>query len=141
MKKQLLVLTMTLLMTLSATFANNTQPVPALIINELNQKFTNATNIQWKTTEVFYKASFTLSGQQLDAFYDRSGQWIGISRIISAEQLPMFLLLDVQEKTKYYTISELFELVTERGTEYFITYKNHKETKVFKGTSEGWYRY
>jgi len=142
MKKRFLVLTTALIMTLSATFAQNNQPdVPATIVNGLEQQFTNATDVQWQTTDNLYKASFTVDGQQLRVFYSLDGQRIGISRNISVEQLPMVLIKDVKEKEATNTITDLFELLTDRGTEYFITYKGNKETKTYKSNGEYWTRY
>src|SRR5690242_27737 len=131
MKKRFFVLTAALLMTLSAIFAKDTKPVPAAIVNQLHQKFDNASNIQWETTSNYYEAKFILYGHPLKAFYSFDGEMIGMSRVINIGQLPMALLKEVKEKTSTSTVTDLFELLTDRGTEYFITYKNDKGTVTY----------
>ena len=141
MKKRFLVLTTALILTFSATFAKETPSVPATIVTELHQKFTKADNIQWETTANFYKATFTIDGHPLKAFYSYDGELIGVSRQISVDQLPLALIADVKERSANSTITDFFELLTDRGTEYYITYKGDKDTKTFKSTGEYWTRY
>jgi hypothetical protein len=54
----------------------------------------------------------------------------------------MALIKEVKEKESAYTVSDLFELLTDdKGTEYFITFKNDKETKTYKSSGAYWVRY
>src|SRR4051812_21712050 len=99
MKKKFLVLTTALVMAFLATFANDNSPVPASIVTELHQKFADANDVQWQTTASFYKATFTIHGHQLKAFYSFDGELIGMSRQISIDQLPMTLMDDVKYKS------------------------------------------
>ncbi len=141
MKKKLLVLTTAIVMTFSITFAQDIKPVPDYISNTLQQEFKSASNVQWKTTSNFYKANFTIDGNPLEAFYSFDGKLIGTSRALSVEQLPMSLIKEVKEKEANYKITELFELLTDRGTEYYITYKSDKDTKTYKSDGYSWSRY
>jgi hypothetical protein len=141
MKKQFLVLTAALIMTFSATFAKETPSVPASIVTELHQKFADANDVQWQTTANYYQATFTIDGHPLKAFYSFDGGLIGLSRQINVGQLPLALIADVKEKSANSTITDLFELLTDRGTEYYITYKGDKDTKTFQSTGEYWTRY
>ena len=141
MKKRFLVLTTALIVTFSATFAKETPVVPASIVTELQQKFTNANDVQWETTSNFYKASFTIDGQSLKAFYSFDGLLIGLSRQINVDQLPMALIKDVKEKSATNTVTDLFELLTDRGTEYYISYRNDRDTRSYKSNGEYWTRY
>ena len=141
MKKKIFVATAAFLMTLTATFAQDNNPVPDAIVKVLHQDFKNESNVHWKTTANYYKASFTVDGQSIEAFYDFDGKRIGVSRFLHVEQLPMSLVKEVKDKEAFYTLSELFELLTDRGTEYFITYKNDKETKTYKSDGNSWWLY
>ncbi|MBD0287136.1 MAG: hypothetical protein ICV79_17160 [Flavisolibacter sp.] len=143
MKKRFVVLATAFVLSLSVAFAQegNGKPVPAAIAKELQQEFKDVSNVEWKTTENFYKASFTVDGYSLEAFYSFDGKLQGVSRNISVEQLPMSLVREVKEKMSTYSVAELFELLTDRGTEYFITFKNDKETKTYKSSGGDWIRY
>src|SRR6478735_9291524 len=122
MKKQILAITAAFLLSASITFANDRSTVPDPIVNELHQAFKSATNIQWKTTASFYKASFTQGNQSFDVFYAFDGTLMGVSRKITIEQLPLNLLKDTQEKGSADQVTDLFEMLTDKGTEYFITF-------------------
>ena len=60
MKQKLLVVATALIMTFSATFAQENKLVPEAIVSGLQQQFGNATDVQWLVTDNFYKASLTL---------------------------------------------------------------------------------
>jgi hypothetical protein len=141
MKKKFLVLATTLIMAFSATFAKDNSTVPASIQTELHQKFADANDVQWQTTANYYKATFTINGHQLKAFYSFDGDLIGMSRQINVDQLPMALIADVKEKSATNKITDLFELLTDRGTEYYITYQGDKGSKTYKSTGDYWTRY
>jgi hypothetical protein len=141
MKKKIFAVTAALLFTLSATFATDINPVPAAVVSELNQEFNNASNVSWKTTPTFYKATFTVDGKPLEAFFSYDNKLIGVSRKITVDQLPLSLLKEVNEKSAASQVTELFELLTDRGTEYFITYGVGKDQKTYKGTGTSWNRY
>jgi len=141
MKKKFLVLTTALVMAFSATFANDNSSVPASIVTELHQKFADANDVQWQTTANYYEATFTINGHQLKAFYSFDGELIGMSRQISVDQLPMALNADVKDKSATNKITDLFELLTDRGTEYYIKYQGEKGTKTYKSTGDYWTRY
>ena len=143
MKMKFVLLTTAFVLSLSGVIAQdgNPKPVPSEIAMQLQQEFKNSNNVQWKTLSNSYKASFMLGGSILQAFYSFDGQLQGVSRNISVEQLPMSLAREVKENTPAYSVTELFELLTERGTEYFITYKGDKETKTYKSSGGSWTRY
>lgn len=141
MKKQLLALFTAAILTVSTAFAATDQPVPNAIVNAFNKEFKHDGDVSWKSTENFYKASFHINGQLLEVFYDFSGKMIGLSRFISVEQLPLTLIKDVMKKSESYTVTELFELLTDRGTEYFVTYSDGADKLVYKSMGSDWVRY
>lgn len=140
MKKTFFAAALALLMMTSATFANAVTP-PEKVVSTLYKDFTNVNNINWKETANFYKVSFTSDNKPLEAFYSFDGELIGLSRNLSIDQLPMNLIKEAKEKGANSQVAELFELQTDRGTEYFITFKNDKGGKTYKSGGEIWSRY
>lgn len=141
MKKKFFALTATFILIVSATFAQNATPVPDAIVTELHQEFTGANNVQWKKTDNFYKASFTVDAQPLEAFYAFDGHLIAVSRKISLEQLPMSLIKETKEKGTADQVTDLFELLSDRGTEYFIAFGTGDDMKTYKSDGYTWSRY
>lgn len=141
MKKKIITVAAALMLVITATFAQDAAPVPSAIVKELQLEFTGADNVQWKTTSNFYKASFTVGAQPLEAFYSFDGQLIATSRKISLEQLPMSLIKEAKERSSVNEVTDLFELLSDRGTEYFITFGTGDEAKTYKSGGYTWSRY
>ena len=141
MKKKFILMTAAMVMTISVMFAQDMKPVPSFVIKELEAEFKNVTNLQWKTVDQFYKATFTTDGRQLEAFYTVDGTLTALSRRLTVNQLPLALIKDSKEKTINYEISDLFELLTDDGTEYFLFLSNAKETRKFRSEGSTWTRY
>ena len=141
MKKQFILLTASLLITASSMFAQESKSVPAAVLIEIQKEFKNISGINWKTVDRFYKASFIVDGVLVEAFYTSDGERTAISRKLTIDQLPMILSKELKEKATKHTIADLFELLTENGTEYFMSLKNEKETKTFRSQGSSWTRY
>lgn len=141
MKKKILIATVAFLISFSTIFANDTTPVPSVIVKELNREFKNVSNLEWKTTDNFYKASFIADGTSMEAFFSHEGNLIGVSRNIALAQLPLSLVKEAKQLIGVNQPNQLFELLTDRGTEYFITYNVGKELKTFKSDGYSWSRY
>jgi hypothetical protein len=141
MKKRILLLTTAILMIVSISFATNKQPVPQSIVKVFDSRFKTATNVDWTSTANYFKASFTSRERLVEVFYSFEGELIAVSRRIIMEQLPESLIEEMQEKSSNYRVTDLFELSTDGGMEYFVTLENEKEKKTFKGFGNTWTRY
>ena len=141
MKTKFMVLATTLLLAFTTTFAKDNSAVPASISNGLHQQFANVNNVQWQLAANYYKADFTINGQPLAAFYTLDGDMMGVARPLTAGELPTALLKEVQDKQSGNTVTDLFQLFSDRGTEYYITYQTSKGTKTYKSNGDHWMRY
>ena len=141
MKKKIIQLTTAMVMTVSVLFAQDVKPLPSHLLKEVEAEFGNVSNLQWKTVDQFYKATFTTDGRQLEAFYTADGTLAALSRRLTIDQLPLTLIKQVKEKTLNYGVSDLFELLTDKGTAYYLTISNEKETRNFKSEGSTWTRY
>ena len=141
MKKKIILMTATMLMTISVMFAQEVKTIPSRVVKELHTEFDNVSSLEWKTVDQFYKATFTTNGRLLEAFYTADGTLTALSRRLTVDQLPLALAKQVKEKMINYGVSDLFELLTDRGTEYFLTVSNEKETKKFTSQGTNWTRY
>jgi hypothetical protein len=141
MKKKIIQLTTAMVMTVSVMFAQDVKPIPSYVVKELETEFSNVSNLQWKTVDQFYKATFITDGRQLEVFYTFDGTLAAVSRRLTVDQLPLALIKQLKEKTTNHGVSDLFELLTDNGTEYFVTISNQKETKKFRSEGSTWTRY
>src|SRR5689334_19229326 len=100
MKKKFFILASALTMASYFAFAAGPSNVPVSVQNELQQEFKGASDVTWKTTDKFYKATFSMNGQNLEAFFATDGNFIGVSRNITIEQLPLVLIEEAAKKTQ-----------------------------------------
>ena len=126
-----------LMMTVSAFFAtttNATDIVSPKVLKSFETTFGTATETVWTVTENYYKVEFLLNGQTLNAFYNEEGKLIGVSRNISSLQLPIILQTELKKEFPKYWITELFEMSTDNGVEYYITIEDANTKTVLKSS-------
>lgn len=127
------------LFTLSmATMARSNKGVDAQTIAAFNKDFAGATSISWQQEENFTKASFTLNGNVLFAYYAPGGDLIATTRNISSSQLPMVLLNSIKTEYGSFWITDLFEMATNNTTSYYITLENAGEKKILHSNGLSW---
>jgi hypothetical protein len=82
-----------------------------------------------------------LNGQYATAFYDQSGNLMGVTKNISPVQLPLTLQASLKASHEEYWISEVFELSDNSGTTYFATVENGEQKITLKSISGKWTTY
>jgi hypothetical protein len=140
MKKKIILFAACLLLSTSAIFAQS-KSIPAPVVAEFQTSFKGITDVQWKTAGPLYKASFILDQYPIDAFFSIDGKLTATTRKLSENQLPMILIASMREKQKNAEVTDLFEVLSDRGTEYFFVVDNGKQKKVFTSDGEDWIRY
>jgi len=102
-------------------------------------EFAGAANVKWSTFEDYIKVDFSFNDVALMAVYDFSGEKLAVIRNIQFSILPM--VLQFQKKRHYsdYWISQLFEVVNEEGTHYYLTVENANEAiRLVSHESSDW---
>ena len=139
MKKLLIALT--LVAGLFTTAFAGDEKIDARVLESFHKKFAQADQISWKTQDDYYKATFTMGGNWLDAYYTRDGKLFSVTRNISAIQLPLVLLNNLKSKYEGYWITGLFEVSTETGFTYFATIENTSRKVILKSFYQNWETY
>ena len=141
MKKRIIAFSTAIIMITSMSFASDVRPIPTSVITAFEHEFEEAININWISTNDFYKAFFTVDEFFMEAFYSLDGELIAVSKKITFDQLPLTLLKKAKEKVGNYHVSSVFELLTDKGVEYFISVENGNDKKIFKNIGYTWIRY
>ena len=136
MKRLFFTLTLALSMISMSSFAADETIVSETVIRSFQSSFKTATEVSWSVSDNYYKATFTLNGQHVAAFYNCDGQMIGMTRNISSTQLPISLQASLKNNFDGYWISDLFEMANEEGTFYYLTIENADTRLVLKSTSD-----
>jgi hypothetical protein len=105
------------------------------VLNAFSKEFNGAKEVKWTTGSDFYKAVFVLNDQYITAFYNKEGEFLGMTRNISSLNLPLKLQSKVRSEYADYWISDLFELSDNEGTHYYITVED-ADSKVMLKSSD-----
>ncbi|WP_431212517.1 hypothetical protein ACQ86N_43620 [Puia sp. P3] len=135
MKKIVLSIATMLMMGVGAFAANNDEVVNQQALRSFRNEFTAASNVSWEVKNGYSRATFSLNGQVLFAYYGTNGELQAVVRNIVSDQLPITLLTDLKKDYSDYWISDLFEMATDNQTTYYITLENGDKKIVLK--SEG----
>ena len=139
MKK--LIIALALVFTITSAFASDVV-VTKQVLKSFSTNFSNATDISWSIGDQYYKAAFKLNEQNVFAFFNLDGEYLGLTRYISTLQLPVNLHTSLKKNFSNKWVTDLFELSNEEGTSYYITVEN-ADTKMVLKSVHGidWYVY
>jgi|SRR5215211_4329615 len=140
MKRILVTLTLLLSLVSFNSFANE-EKVNQKVLESFQSSFKNASEVDWTVNDNFYKASFSLNGQYVTAFYNGEAQLVALTRNISSAQLPLSLQTNLKKNHEDFWISDLFEVANEQGTTYYATLENANSRLVLKSSGAEWTTY
>jgi len=141
MKTKIIALLTAIILTTSVTFAQENKPVPKSIVDAFSNEFKKVSNISWLATDDYYKAVFDANEISMQAFYSFDGKLIAVSRKLTIKQLPIILGDKAKEKVGDIRLYDLFEMFSDRGTEYYLSFEKENKTKIYKSWEDIWVRY
>ena len=140
MKKIKTVLTAIVMLLSISSFATDPTPdkVTPVVKAAFESDFSKATLVKWEKTDDFYFASFLLNNVNVDAAYTETGELIGTSRRISAEQMPLSISVSLAESYGGYEVdNSVVELTFASVTRYYVTVSNKSQIVKLKCYSNG----
>ncbi len=139
MKKIMLVWALVLTVGIGSSFANPTENVTQQAVNAFKKDFASAQDVSWEVNKETAKATFSMNGQVMFAYYSQAGELVAVTRNIVSSQLPINLMADLKKEYNEYWISDLFEMAANSSTAYYVTLQNGDQTVVLKSNgSAGW---
>jgi hypothetical protein len=138
MKKKITGLALLVLLMGTTTFATNIEDnVNGKIFTEFNRKFGEAKEVSWSKTDKYVKASFKLGEQVMFAYFNESGDLLGVARNMLSSHLPIYLLSQLKKNCADGWITELFEFARPDQTDYFVTIENSEQKIFLKSEGSG----
>jgi hypothetical protein len=138
MKKKMITLLAFVMLTVTATFANDID-VSKNALTAFSATFAKASDIKWEIADNYYKASFQINGQSLSALLSEEGEVIAVYRNILSTDLPLNLQASLYKKVSGYWISDLVEYAIGDETRYYLTLENADEKIVMENIGTyGW---
>jgi len=138
MKKILLSIATVLMIGASAFAAgNNGGASNELAVRNFKKDFATATNIIWEQRDALTKATFTLNGQIMFAYYNTNGDLQAVVRNITSDQLPINLLTSLKNEYNDCWITDLFEMASNDETTYYVTLETSEKKIVLRSSGSG----
>ncbi|MEO6613562.1 MAG: hypothetical protein ABIT05_12295 [Chitinophagaceae bacterium] len=112
------------------------------VLNAFKTEFNTAKEVEWTVASNYYRATFVYNEKHVFAYYNESGELLGLTRYLSAMDLPISLQANLKKYYSGYWISDLFEVAKNDGTAYYLTLENADTKIVLKSAdSSNWNMY
>ncbi len=106
------------------------------VLNAFNAEFSNAREVVWTIGSDYYVATFTYNEKHVFAYYDISGEMMGLTRYVALSDLPLMLQGELKNKYAKFWISELYEVANSEGTSYYASIEN-ADTRILLKATDG----
>jgi hypothetical protein len=137
MKKIITILAM--ILAVSTSFASiEPETVSNQALNTFSSEFVGATDATWAINRDFYQVTFTLDGQQMVAYYNKTGEFLAVSQNISSVELPNSLKKGLKKVISNRWITDLFEITNNDQTSWYVTIESADEKIVLKSDGGKW---
>ena len=105
--------------------------------------FADATDVNWTVTKNCQKASFTVDGVRKTAFYNLSGEYLGVTQRVDVKAIPAKTMKQINKDYAGYEVGEVivYQANTEinsniDATSYFVDLKNDKHEVLVRITQQ-----
>jgi hypothetical protein len=114
---------------------DGTAGVSYTVINKFNTDFVRAQNVNWKVNSNFQKATFTLDGEKMSAFYSLQGEYMGLTQNVQFKALPTKAKKEIGQKYEGYFVQEVIKLDADDDTTvYFVDLKKDNDEFLVRVT-------
>ncbi len=135
MKK--IIVTLAIAVSTLSAFAND-ENVNQRVLNAFRTEFATAKEVEWTVGSNYYKATFVYNESYVFAYYNESGELLGLTRYVSPVDLPLALQNSLKKNYEGYWISDLFEAAKNDATSYYITVENADTKIILKSSGNSW---
>ncbi len=132
--KKLFIAALLIVSVSASALAQNFTPVDKKIVENFEESYRGASNVEWTSTENFAKASFFKNAKKVEVFFNLNGEFIAATTETKLENLPASLKRSLEKRYSNYLVVEAFEYKSYNETTYFISVENQKESIVLKET-------
>ena len=138
--KQLLALTIALLLTISMTFAANITNNDEANVS-FRKDFKQAELLSTDAGKDYTKFTFKINGAVLYAFYNQNGELLAVTHNMKSTELPMNLLMQIKHDHADCWVTDCFEIDTNGSTSYYITLENADTKLTLHSNGNEWETY
>lgn len=136
--KSIIIAAAFLLVAFTQSFAADVKVSPS-VLRTFQTTFSNASDVQWTTADVLYRAEFTVEGERAIAFFSmENGSLVATSRYITVQDLPSVLRSSLKTRAAGANIMEVFEVHSNGALNYYVTIRQDDKKVILKSDSIKW---
>jgi hypothetical protein len=122
----------------TSAFAGDNSTLDFKGADTFEKTFPQASEISYTVKKDFTEVNFTWHNMKLQAFFDRTGSYIGLSREISVKDLPLSYIMNINKEFKDFDITEAIEFDhAQNGMSYYVTVVKEDRKYVLNVASDG----
>lgn len=135
--KKLIITAMVAVSLATGAFAADTKSVNATVLNNFNKAFAAASDVSWTSTANYAKATFVLSNERIEAFYDFGGELIATSKAVTISQLPGKARDVLAKKYNGFSVKEVIVIESPENTSYYLSAEKADQSIILKISDSG----
>lgn len=116
----------------TSAFATDVTKVDYKVKSSFEAKFYGAENVNWSARENYLKASFTLAGESVEAFFNAEGELIGSSRKLDFQRLPLNAIQKIKKDFADYKVVETIEFDLDGDRSYYVSLENGQKSQILQ---------
>ena len=116
----------------TSAFATDVTKVDYKVKSSFEAKFYGAENVNWSARENYLKASFTLAGENVEAFFNAEGELIGSSRKLDFQRLPLNAIQKIKKDFADYKVVETIEFDLDGDRSYYVSLDNGQKSQILQ---------
>jgi hypothetical protein len=129
--KKLFIAALIVVVTGTSAFAVDKNIANYKVKSSFEAQFSSAENVNWTAKENYIKASFTLQGQQVEAFYSPTdGELIGVTRKVEFNKLPLNAIQKIKKDYAGYKITDSIEFEGDTDRAYYVSLEEGDKKKI-----------
>lgn len=115
-----------------SAFASDANKINSAAVNNFEVAFKHASDVSWTANKDYLKATFVLNNTRMEALYSPHGDFIGTTKGVTLEELPVNAKRTFAKKYAGYTVKEAIRFEGNEEGAYFISADNERESVVLK---------
>lgn len=121
----------------TSAFALDGKRVNNNVKNSFEVQFSGAENVSWSTTENYFKASFTLEDENVEAFFAKDGELIGTSHKVELIKLPSSAVKRIKKEYASYKITDSIEFEHDGDRSFYVSLEDGNKKQILQVTLYG----
>lgn len=136
--KKVSIIALMVLTIATSAFAGDKNALDFKGADAFTKMYPHATKVAYEVKKEFTQVNFTWNNIDLQAFYDKQGNFIGTSRSIEVNALPLPYVMKINHDYEGYKITEAIEFDhAQNGMSYYVSVTNGDKVYVLNVSPDG----